>query len=150
MNSGHFHSPKIFKELHGANSMSNLTIMTGEQAEASFALSNCPISVGRDPSWDTQILDLKVSRKYAVVHPSDAHHSISPSQALNALLAKGEIIYSETILQEGDEITLGTQSYDTAWWDPPISPTKFINKRLPIAKHAKRIRSSSATRTYKS
>lgn len=87
--------------------MSNLTIMTGEQTGTSFALSNRPLSVGRDPSRDIQILDMKVSRKHAIVRPSDAHHSITPTKAMNALLVNGESIGGETVLEEGDEITLG-------------------------------------------
>jgi len=87
--------------------MSNLTVMTGEQAGTSFELSNRPLSVGRDPSRDIQILDLKVSRKHAIVRPSDAHHTITPTKAMNALLVNGEAIESETALKEGDEITLG-------------------------------------------
>ncbi len=87
--------------------MSNLTIMTGEQAGTSFELSNRPLSVGRDPSRDIQILDLKVSRKHAVIRPSDTCHAIAPTKAMNGLLINGESIDNETVLKEGDEIHLG-------------------------------------------
>jgi len=87
--------------------MSNLTIMTGEQAGTSFELSNRPLSVGRDPSRDIQILDLKVSRKHAIIRPSDTQHAIAPTKAMNGLQINGDNIDNETVLNEGDEIHLG-------------------------------------------
>jgi len=88
--------------------MPNLTIMTGDQAGTSFELAQRPLSVGRDPSRDIQILDLKVSRKHAIIRPNSAEHAIAPTKAMNGLLINGEATEEETVLNEGDEITMGT------------------------------------------
>ena len=87
--------------------MPNLTIMTGEQAGTSFQLANRPLSVGRDPSRDIQILDLKVSRKHAIIRNASNSHAIAPTKAMNGLQINGEPIEAETVHQEGDEITMG-------------------------------------------
>lgn len=87
--------------------MSNLTIMTGEQAGTNFELSNRPLSVGRDPSRDIQILDLKVSRKHAIIRFNETAHVIAPTKAMNGLMINGKAIENETVLNEGDEIMLG-------------------------------------------
>lgn len=87
--------------------MSNLTIMTGNQTGTTFELASRTLSVGRDPSRDIQIVDLKVSRKHAVIRLLDNQHAITPTKAKNGLLVNGEEIDNETILNDGDEITFG-------------------------------------------
>jgi len=87
--------------------MANITIMTGEQAGASFEIANRPLSLGRDPSRDIQIMDMKVSRKHAVIRFTDPNHVVAPMKSMNALLVNGEEVETETQLNEGDEIMLG-------------------------------------------
>lgn len=87
--------------------MSNLTIMTGDQTGTTFELASRTLSVGRDPSRDIQIVDLKVSRKHAVIRLLDNQHAITPTKAKNGLLVNGHEIDAETILNDGDEISLG-------------------------------------------
>jgi len=87
--------------------MSNLTIMTSDQAGITFELKSRPLSVGRDPSRDIQITDLKVSRKHAVIRMTETGHSVAPTKAMNGLLINGDEIAEETALKDGDELTLG-------------------------------------------
>ncbi|MBL4809435.1 MAG: FHA domain-containing protein [Phycisphaerales bacterium] len=87
--------------------MANLTIMTGDQAGASFEIAGRPLSIGRDPSRDIQIMDMKVSRKHAVIRFSEPNHVVAPMKSMNALLVNGDEIEIETPLNEGDEIMLG-------------------------------------------
>lgn len=87
--------------------MPSLTIMIGEQAGTTFDLANRPLSVGRDPSRDIQITDLKVSRKHAVVRLTESGHAIAPTKAKNGLLINGTDVSDETLLQDGDELILG-------------------------------------------
>jgi len=87
--------------------MANLTIMTGEQAGASFEIASRPLSLGRDPSRDIQVMDMKVSRKHAVIRFSEPNHVVAPMKSMNGVLVNGEEIGTECPLNEGDEITLG-------------------------------------------
>ena len=87
--------------------MSSLTIMIGDQSGTTFELAGRPLSLGRDPSRDIQIVDPKVSRKHAVIRPVDARHAITPTKATNDILINGQPIHSETVLSDGDELTLG-------------------------------------------
>ena len=87
--------------------MSSLTIMIGEQMGTTFDLASRTLSLGRDPSRDIQIVDPKVSRKHAVIRLIDTQHAIIPTKATNDILVNGEPIQSETVLHDGDEITLG-------------------------------------------
>ena len=81
--------------------MSNLTIMIGDQAGITFELKKRPLSVGRDPSRDIQIMDLKVSRKHAVIRKGESGHAIAPTKAMNGLLINGQEIADEYQLQDG-------------------------------------------------
>jgi pSer/pThr/pTyr-binding forkhead associated (FHA) protein len=87
--------------------MPSLTIMIGAQAGTTFELANRALSVGRDPSRDIQITDLKVSRKHAVIRLGETGHAIAPTKAKNGLLINGSEITEETVLSDGDELTLG-------------------------------------------
>lgn len=87
--------------------MPSLTIMIGAQAGTTFELANRALSVGRDPSRDIQITDLKVSRKHAVIRLGESGHVIAPTKAKNGLLINGSEITEETVLADGDELTLG-------------------------------------------
>lgn len=87
--------------------MSSLTIMIGDQAGTTFDLASRPLSIGRDPSRDIQIIDPRVSRKHGVIRPVDGRHAIAPTRATNDILINGQAIRSETVLSDGDELTLG-------------------------------------------
>jgi len=87
--------------------MSNITIMTGEQAGKTYEIANRPISIGRDPSRDIQILDMKVSRKHALIRFVEKRHVLSSMKSTNGLWVNGEDLDEEAILNDGDEISLG-------------------------------------------
>jgi pSer/pThr/pTyr-binding forkhead associated (FHA) protein len=65
------------------------------------------LSIGREPVRDIQIVDPKVSRKHAIVRFGEAGHLIAPVKALNGLIINGTSVDVETLLNDGDEITLG-------------------------------------------
>lgn len=87
--------------------MNSLIITTGSQAGTQFSLGGRPLSVGRDPSRDIQIMDPKVSRRHAMVRRVGGGHLIAAGKALNGVFVNGRRIEDETALREGDEITLG-------------------------------------------
>ena len=87
--------------------MANLTITSGPQAGTSFILANRPLSLGRDPTRDIQVVDPKVSRKHAMVRATGSGHSIAPAKALNGVFVNGEPAEDEVMLRDGDEIKVG-------------------------------------------
>ncbi|MFG0243956.1 MAG: FHA domain-containing protein [Phycisphaerales bacterium JB054] len=87
--------------------MAGLTIISGEQSGTHFELASRPLSVGRDPSRDIQIVDPKVSRKHAMIRSDNGRFLIAATKALNGVVINGVASEGETMLQEGDEIQLG-------------------------------------------
>jgi len=87
--------------------MPSLIITNGDQNGTHFELAKRPLSIGREPSRDIQIIDPKVSRKHAIVRSGEKGYSIAPIKALNGIIINGEPVSEETDLKEGDEITLG-------------------------------------------
>lgn len=87
--------------------MPGLTIMTGEQAGTHFEFASRPLSVGRDPSRDIQVIDPKVSRKHAMIRQEGESYVIMATKALNGVVINGAAVEGETKLTEGDEIQLG-------------------------------------------
>lgn len=109
--------------------MPSLFILTGEQAGKQFVLANRPLSIGREPGRDIQVIDPKVSRKHALLRHEGDRFYISPSKALNGIVINGAKIEAETALNEGDEIVLGdTMLRFTHSTDPAASNAVFGRK----------------------
>ncbi|QKK09145.1 MAG: FHA domain-containing protein [Planctomycetota bacterium] len=87
--------------------MAGLTIVTGAQSGTHFELASRPLSVGRDPSRDIQIVDPKVSRKHAMIRHDNGRYLIAATKALNGITINGAAADGEATLMEGDEIQLG-------------------------------------------
>ena len=99
--------------------MPNITIVTGEQAGKQFVLANRPLSIGRDPTRDIQVIDSKVSRKHAMVRAEGERHVIFASKALNGVVINGVEIEEETTLTDGDLIQLGDTELVYSMSDDP-------------------------------
>lgn len=84
-----------------------LIVTTGQQVGKHFDLAKRPLSIGRDPSRDIQIIDPKVSRKHAMVRLEDDGYQISSIKALNGVMVNGKMIDGDQLLHDGDEIVLG-------------------------------------------
>ncbi len=87
--------------------MASLVITSGEQAGAYFPLTNRPLSAGRDPARDIQIIDPKVSRKHFMVRKDGETYVLVPFKSLNGVDINGTVIEKEAILQDLDKITVG-------------------------------------------
>jgi pSer/pThr/pTyr-binding forkhead associated (FHA) protein len=85
----------------------SLTILFGDQAGKHFVLANRPVSIGRDPTRDIQLVDPKVSRKHAMIRREGDCHIIVAVKALNGIQINGKAIEAESMLSSGDEIVLG-------------------------------------------
>lgn len=109
--------------------MASLFILTGEQAGKQFVLANRPLSIGREPGRDIQVVDPKVSRKHAIVRHEGETFYIAPSKALNGIIINGTKIEAETALKDGDEIVVGdTMLQFTLSSDPAASNAVFGRK----------------------
>lgn len=87
--------------------MPTLTITSGENAGKQFVIEHRPLSIGREPARDIQLVDPKVSRKHALLRRDGDACLIAPAKALNGIVINGNRVESETALRDGDEIQLG-------------------------------------------
>ena len=99
--------------------MPSLTIVTGENAGKQFVLAKRPLSIGRDPARDIQVIDPKVSRKHAIVRPEGDGHALASAKALNGVIINGNEIDAERVLADGDRIQLGDTELVYASSDEP-------------------------------
>ncbi len=100
-----------------------LIITSGKQEGTTFELAHRPLSLGRDPSRDIQILDQRVSRKQAMIRHNGTHHVLSPMRSTNPIRHNGQEIQGDTPLSEGDEIAIG----DTVLRFTALTPAEFTN-----------------------
>lgn len=103
--------------------MSILIITKGEQEGTTFELASRPLSLGRDPSRDIQILDQRVSRKQAMIRHDGTSHVLSPMRSTNPMRLNGQEVASDTPLNEGDEIAIG----DTTLRFTKLTPAEYTN-----------------------
>lgn len=114
--------------------MPSLTIVSGDQAGKQFVLAKRPLSIGRDPTRDIQIVDSRVSRKHAMVRVDGERHVMSPTKALNGVIINGVAIESEAVLSDGDRILLGETELVYAVSDDP-NLTNAVHQRKLADRH---------------
>lgn len=88
--------------------MATLTIIAGQPAQISksFVIENRPLSGGRDPGREIQLLDPEVSRRHFLIRPENDQHVICESNSANGVFVNGQSIKQHT-LQQGDQIQVG-------------------------------------------
>jgi pSer/pThr/pTyr-binding forkhead associated (FHA) protein len=87
--------------------MASLVLTSGQNAGKYFQLANRPLSVGRDPARDIQLVDPKVSRKhFMIVHKGDGY-VLRPFESINAVLVNGNEVAGEFVLSDRDKIQAG-------------------------------------------
>lgn len=86
--------------------MACLLITTGEQAGTYFPLSKRPLTAGRDPARDIQIIDPEVSRKHFQVRPDGDGYVILDMKSRNGVFVNAEKV-AEQRLADGDRIQVG-------------------------------------------
>ncbi|RJP32687.1 MAG: FHA domain-containing protein [Phycisphaerales bacterium] len=87
--------------------MASVVITSGEQAGSYFPLAHRPLSAGRDPARDIQIIDPKVSRKHFMIRRHEDHYVLVPFKSLNGVHVNGTQIEAEVVLNDLDKITVG-------------------------------------------
>jgi pSer/pThr/pTyr-binding forkhead associated (FHA) protein len=110
--------------------MPSLTIITGDYAGKQFVLANRPLSIGRDPTRDIQIIDSKVSRKHAMVRADGDNHVLTPAKALNGVTINDVDISEEAVLSDGDRILLGDTELMYADADNPNLSNAVHQRKL--------------------
>lgn len=87
--------------------MACIVIVSGEQQGTYFQLAKRPLSGGRDPARDIQIIDPKVSRRHFLISPQSEGYVIRELQARNGVYVDGERITEDRTLCDGDQIRVG-------------------------------------------
>ncbi len=87
--------------------MASLMILTGQNAHTHYQIANRPLSAGRDPARDIQLLDPKVSRKHFMICRNEDGYVLKPLPSLNGVLINGAGISTEWELSDGDTIQVG-------------------------------------------
>jgi pSer/pThr/pTyr-binding forkhead associated (FHA) protein len=87
--------------------MASLFITNGDNAGTHYHIANRPLTGGRDPARDIQIVDPKVSRKHFQIRKDDHDYVIVELKSLNGVYVNGARINKEQTLRDGDEIQAG-------------------------------------------
>lgn len=110
--------------------MATLTITAGQptQVGKSFVVENRPLSGGRDPGREIQLLDPEVSRRHFLIRPDNGQHVICESNSANGVFVNGQSIKQHT-LQEGDQIRVGQTVLVYSQQDDPQGPNMVQMQR---------------------
>jgi serine phosphatase RsbU (regulator of sigma subunit)/pSer/pThr/pTyr-binding forkhead associated (FHA) protein len=88
--------------------MPTLYIYPKKEESFRFFLKNKKISLGRSTDNDISIQDPFCSGRHAFIYPSDEHYMIRNDKSKNGTFLNGKKIQSESKLQKGDEILIGS------------------------------------------
>lgn len=116
--------------------MSILIITKGEQEGTTFELASRPLSLGRDPSRDIQILDQRVSRKQAMIRHDGTTHVLSPMRSTNPMRLNGQEVENDSPLSDGDEIAIG-ETVLRFTTQTPSEYTNAVNHRKVASRDAR-------------
>ncbi len=87
--------------------MPSLVITNGEQTGTYFRIANRPLTGGRDPARDIQLLDPKVSRKHFQIRKDQDDYVIVEFKTTNGIYVNGTKIAGEQTLNDGDQLQVG-------------------------------------------
>ena len=87
--------------------MASLVVTSGDKVGTSFQLANRPLSAGRDPARDIQIIDPKVSRKHFLIRRDGDDYLLVPFESLNGVIVNGDKIEDPVVLADRDKIQVG-------------------------------------------
>lgn len=92
--------------------MASIIVMTGTQKDDYYPLGRRTNVIGRDEALPVQILDDRVSRKHMKIHfdQDRGRHSAVDMDSKHGVFINGNKIADETVLSDGDYITIGRTS----------------------------------------
>ena len=87
--------------------MASLVVTSGDKTGTYFQLANRPLSAGRDPARDIQIIDPKVSRKHFLIRRDGDDYVRVAFQSLNGVIVNGDQVEGQVVLADHDKIQVG-------------------------------------------
>ena len=89
--------------------MACIIVTSGPREGDFYRLGQRTNVVGRDEALPIQLLDDHISRKHMRIRFDEAHwrYSVTDMGSKNGVLVNGAIIDRETVLADGDSITIG-------------------------------------------
>lgn len=89
--------------------MASIIIQTGDKSGDYYLLGHRTTVIGRDEALPFQILDERISRKHMRIryNDQDDNYSVSDMESRHGVLVNGIRISAETVLSDGDYITIG-------------------------------------------
>ena len=116
--------------------MASLVITNGDQAGTHFRIANRPLTGGRDPARDIQIVDPKVSRKHFQIRKQDDDYVVAEFKSLNGVQVNGTKIEGQQVLKDGDQIQIGDALLTFYVADDP-EKTDALNKFKLADRHVR-------------
>ena len=116
--------------------MASLVITNGDQAGTYFRIANRPLTGGRDPARDIQIVDPKVSRKHFQIRKQDDDYIVAEFKSLNGVQVNGTKIEGQQVLKDGDQIQIGDAHLTFYVVDDP-EKTNALNKFKLADRHVR-------------
>lgn len=107
--------------------MASLLTTNGVQAGTYYRIANRPLTGGRDPARDIQVVDPKVSRKHFQIRKENDDYVIVEFKSLNGVYVNGVKIEGQRVLQDGDQIQVGDTVLTFYFADDP-EKTDALNK----------------------
>jgi pSer/pThr/pTyr-binding forkhead associated (FHA) protein len=86
--------------------MACLIVASGKNAGAQYRLPRRPVTAGRDPARDIQLVDPKVSRKHFQIRCDGKDYTLVELHSRNGVRVNGRKVQSKQ-LADGDEIRAG-------------------------------------------
>jgi pSer/pThr/pTyr-binding forkhead associated (FHA) protein len=87
--------------------MACLVIVSGDQAGTYYQLARRPLTGGRDPASEIQLIDPKVSRRHFQIRLGPDGYVIREMRSLNGIHVNRVRINGERRLRDGDRIRIG-------------------------------------------
>jgi pSer/pThr/pTyr-binding forkhead associated (FHA) protein len=115
--------------------MACLIITHGQPKGSCFKLDKLPLTAGREPTRDIQILDPKVSRRHFTIRKDGDAFVIAELDAKNGVYVEGKKV-AEAALKDGDRIVVGETELTFLSSDDParIDALQRMRQYSPAAK----------------
>ncbi len=115
--------------------MACMIITHGEPKGACFKLEKLPLTAGREPNRDIQIMDPKVSRRHFTLRKDGENFVIAELDAKNGVYVNTKKV-AEATLKDGDRIVVGETELTFLATDDPgrIDALQRMRKFSPEAK----------------
>lgn len=84
-----------------------LHVARGPQTGVDFPLKNTSLSIGRSPQCDIFLNDMTVSRRHALIEPSEGNYVIRDTNSFNGLWVNNVSVNAH-VLQNGDIVQIGS------------------------------------------